>query len=473
LSKTIHFISLGCPKNRVDTEVMLGVAEREGYHHTTDAAEAEVIVVNTCGFIDAAKKESIDTILELSGHKKGGACRKLVVAGCLSQRYSGDLAKDLPEVDHFLGSSDMLKLGDALRGKAERVLVGNPADWVVTAADPRLVSTRGASAYLKLAEGCNRKCSFCVIPQIRGKQRSRRPDDVVEEAKRLVDAGVLELNLVSQDTVAYGRDLDDGPRLAEVVRRVADVPGVRWVRLFYLYPEKLDDALVELLAGHPRVVPYVDMPLQHAADAMLKRMRRGNGGKRHREVVLRLRKAIPELFFRTAFIVGHPGETDAEFEELCEFVEWAEFDRVGVFHYSDEPTAQSFTQEDKVSRRTALARARRLMKIQRGISKRKNRALVGRTLEVLVEGPSEESELVFVGRHAGQAPEIDGVVYLSGGEVRPGQIRSATITRATDYDLLGEVADDDAELPDAAPVLAPSLVHRASDGRRVTLRTVT
>jgi ribosomal protein S12 methylthiotransferase len=206
---------------------------------------------------------------------------------------------------------------------------------------------------------------------------------------------------------------------------------------------------------------------------MLKRMRRGNGGKRHREVVLRLRKAIPELFFRTAFIVGHPGETDAEFEELCEFVEWAEFDRVGVFHYSDEPTAQSFTQEDKVSRRTALARARRLMKIQRGISKRKNRALVGRTLEVLVEGPSEESELVFVGRHAGQAPEIDGVVYLSGGEVRPGQIRSATITRATDYDLLGEVADDDAELPDAAPVLAPSLVHRASDGRRVTLRTVT
>jgi ribosomal protein S12 methylthiotransferase len=472
LSKTIHFISLGCPKNRVDTEVMLGVAEREGYRHTTDAAEAEVIVVNTCGFIDAAKKESIDTILELSGHKKDGSCKKLVVAGCLSQRYPGDLAKDLPEVDHFLGSSDMLKLGPALRGDAERVLVGNPADWVVTAADPRLVSTRGASAYLKLAEGCNRKCSFCVIPQIRGKQRSRRPDDVVEEARRLVDAGVLELNLVSQDTVAYGRDLDEEARLADVVRRVADVPGVRWVRLFYLYPEKLDDALVELLAGHPRVVPYVDMPLQHAADAMLKRMRRGNGGKRHREVVLRLRKAIPELFFRTAFIVGHPGETDAEFEELCEFVQWAEFDRVGVFHYSDEPTAQSFTQEAKVPRRTALARARRLMKIQRGIAKRKNRALVGRTLDVLVEGPSEESELVFVGRHAGQAPEIDGVVFLSGGEVRPGQIRSATIKRATDYDLLGEVNDDADVRDDEEPRLVPELVHRASDGRRVTLRTV-
>jgi ribosomal protein S12 methylthiotransferase len=474
--KRIHFISLGCPKNRVDTEVMLGVAARAGYAHTSDAADAEVIVVNTCGFIDAAKKESIDTILELSEHKKDGACRKLVVAGCLSQRYAGDLEKDMPEVDHFLGSSDMLKLEAALGDGAERVMVGNPADWVVSAADPRLVSTRGASAYLKLAEGCNRKCSFCVIPQIRGKQRSRRPDDVVDEARRLVDAGVLELNLVSQDTVAYGRDLEDPVRLHEVVRRVADVPGVRWVRLFYLYPEKLDDALIELIAGHPRIVPYVDMPLQHAADAMLKRMRRGNGGKRHREVVERLRKAIPNLFFRTAFIVGHPGETDAEFEELAEFIQWAEFDRVGVFHYSDEPTAQSFTQEAKVPRKTALVRARRLMKLQRAISKKKNRALVGRKMDVLVEGPSEESELVFVGRHAGQAPEIDGVVFLSGGEVRPGQMCTATITKATDYDLLGEVAEDVEDgdaLPDAPPIHAPRLVHRASDGRRVTLRTVT
>jgi len=250
------------------------------------------------------------------------------------------------------------------------------------------------------------------------------------------------------------------------------VPGVRWVRLFYLYPEKLDDALVELLANHPRVVPYVDMPLQHAADAMLKRMRRGNGGKRHREVVERLRKSVPGLFFRTAFIVGHPGETEAEFAELCDFVRWAEFDRVGVFHYSDEPTSQSFSQDDKVLRRTALGRARKLMKLQRAISKRKNRALVGETLEVLVEGPSEESELVFVGRHAGQAPEIDGAVFLSGAEVRPGQIRSARITRATGYDLLGEVTDDVDEQPQTVPP-APPLVHRASDGRRITLRTVT
>ncbi|HVU05361.1 MAG TPA: 30S ribosomal protein S12 methylthiotransferase RimO [Polyangiaceae bacterium] len=481
--KRIHFVSLGCPKNRVDSEVMLGVAARSGYDHVDAPEDADVIVVNTCGFIDAAKQESIDTILSFSELKKSGSLERLVVAGCLSQRYSGDLEKELPEVDHFLGSSDMLKLERVLEGRAERLLVGNPADWVPSASDPRVVSTRGASAYLKLAEGCNRKCSFCVIPQIRGKQRSRTPDDVVEEARRLADAGVLELNLVSQDTVAYGRDLSDAPSLASVVRRIADVPGLRWVRIFYLYPEKLDEALLDLLANHPRVVPYVDMPLQHAADAMLRRMRRGHGGKRQRDVVSRLREKVPNLTMRTAFIVGHPGETDEEFQELCDFVEWAEFDRVGVFHYSDEETCHAHTFEGKVPRKVALQRAKQLMKLQRGISKRKNRALVGRSVEVLVEGPSEESELVLVGRHAGQAPEIDGQVFLSGGEARPGEMVNVTIRKATDYDLLGELSEDEAA--DATRVAArgakkrgtkpaepPSLVHRASDGRRVTLRTV-
>lgn len=471
---TIHFVSLGCPKNRVDTEVMLGVAARAGYSHVESAEDAEVIVVNTCGFIDAAKKESIDTILDLSGHKGSGACKKLVVAGCLSQRYPGDLASELPEVDHFLGSSDMMKLGDVLEGSAARVLVGNPADWVVSAADPRLVSTRGASAYLKLAEGCNRTCSFCVIPQIRGKQRSRSADDIVDEARRLVDQGVLELNLVSQDTVAYGRDLaDGGASLADVVLRIADLPGLRWARLFYLYPEKLDPKLIDLLANHPVVLPYVDMPLQHAADGMLRRMRRGHGGKRQREVVERLRSAVPDLTFRTAFIVGHPGETDEEFEELCEFVRWAEFDRVGVFHFSDEPTAGTASMTGKVPRPVALRRARALMKIQKQISRRKNRALVGRTLDVLVEGPSEDSELVFVGRHPGQAPEIDGVVYLSGDEVRPGTIRSVRIRKATDYDLLGDVLESEGDAVAAARTPhAASLHHVPSDGRRVSLRVL-
>jgi len=468
-SRTIHFVSLGCPKNRVDSEVMLGVAERAGYRHVADAEDASVIVVNTCGFIDAAKKESIDTILELSGYKDSGSCEKLVVSGCLSQRYPEELANDLPEVDHFLGSSDMLKLDQVLAGNAPRVLVGNPADWVVTASDPRRISTRGRSAYVKLAEGCNRSCSFCVIPQLRGKQRSRPGDDIVREVENLVAAGVLEVNLVSQDTIAYGRDLADGSTLTQVVQRIADVPGLKWVRIFYLYPEKMTDELIELIANHPRIVKYVDMPLQHAADGMLRRMKRGHGGARLRELVTRLKARIPGLFFRTAFIVGHPGETDEEFEELCEFVRFAEFDRVGVFQYSDEPSAHSSTLDGKVPPRTAAARAKKLMSIQRRISKQKNRAFIGQELDVLVEGPSEDSELVMMGRHSGQAPEIDGCVYLSGGPALPGEFRRVRITQASDYDLVGEIGEDDtaeiAERPD--PI---SLTHRASDGRRV-LRT--
>ncbi|HTM43996.1 MAG TPA: 30S ribosomal protein S12 methylthiotransferase RimO [Polyangiaceae bacterium] len=476
--RKIHFVSLGCPKNRVDSEVMLGVAERAGYQQVTEADEAEVIVVNTCGFIDSAKQESIDTILELSRHKESGQCRKLVVTGCLSQKYSGDLAADLPEVDHFLGSSDMLKLGPVLSDKgADRMLVGNPADWVISATDPRRVSTRGRSAYVKIAEGCNRSCSFCIIPQLRGKQRSRATDDVVREVEALAAAGVLEINLVSQDTIAYGRDLDLGDgALASLVRRVADVPGIRWVRLFYLYPEKLTEDVIELIAGHPNVVPYIDMPLQHASDPILRSMRRGHGGDRLRKLVERVRTHIPQVTFRTAFIVGHPGETDADFKELCDFVSWAQFDRMGVFVFSDEPTSHSFTLQSKVPQELAQERASQLMELQRPISQALNRKAIGRSLEVLVEGPSEEEELVMIGRHAGQAPDIDGCVYLSGATVTgapalPGQLLRGTVTDATDYDLLLEI---DSEIvagfaPDAAQ---GSVGMRPSDGRRVGLPVV-
>jgi ribosomal protein S12 methylthiotransferase len=465
---TIHFVSLGCPKNRVDTEVMLGVATRSGYRHVERAEDAEVIVVNTCGFIDAAKQESIETILELAAHKQSGACRRLVVSGCLSQRYPTELAEGLPEVDHFLGSSDMLKLERVLGGNADRVLVGNPADWVVSATDPRTLSTRGASAYVKIAEGCNRSCAFCVIPELRGKQRSRAADDVVREVEALAASGVLEINLVSQDTVAYGRDLAQPNGLSSLISRLADVPGIRWLRLFYLYPEKLSDELIELIAQHPRIVPYVDMPLQHASDAMLRRMRRGHGGIRLRQLVDKLRKRIEDLTFRTAFIVGHPGETDAEFEELCEFVRWAEFDRLGVFRYSDEPSAASYQLAEKVPARTAAARAKKLMSIQRAISRRKNASLIGKELEILVEGSSEESELVLVGRHPGQAPEIDGCVYLSGGPVQPGQLCRARVIEAIDYDLHAEVCESDAPVHDTPR----SHSHRHDSKRRVVLRTI-
>ena len=470
--KTIHFVSLGCPKNRVDSEVMLGVARDAGYAHVDDAAEAEVIVVNTCGFIGEAKKESIDAILEMADLKERGAGRRLVVAGCLSQRHPEDLAREMPEVDHFLGSSDMLKLGDVLRGGAERMLVGNPADWVIQAGNPRALSTPGGSAYVKIAEGCNRTCSFCVIPQMRGLQRSRSVRDVVEEVTRLVGEGVREINLISQDTIAYGRDLSRGSAekaaLPELVQAVADVPGVHWVRVFYLYPEAMSDALVELLAHHPRVVPYIDMPLQHAADGMLRRMRRGHGGDRLRRVVTELKGKIPDLTFRTAFIVGHPGETDAEFDELLEFVRWAEFDRVGVFRYSDEESCGSFGLADKVPARIAERRHRKLMTLQRGISQAKNARLVGRELEVLVQGPSDEHEYVTMARHAGQAPDIDGQVYLSGGEARPGEIRRVEITQASDYDLVGELIDAEAApMARFAPIAPPVLA-----GRRVALRVL-
>jgi ribosomal protein S12 methylthiotransferase len=459
-ARTIHLVSLGCPKNRVDSEVMLGVAQEAGFSHVADPEEAEVIVVNTCGFIGEAKKESIDAILEMAELKSSGRCRRLVVAGCLSQRHPDELGREMPEVDHFLGSSDMLKLAQVLRGDADRMLVGNPADWVVRAASPRQLSTPTGSAYVKIAEGCNRTCSFCVIPAMRGLQRSRPAADVVEEVARLVSQGVREINLISQDTVAYGRDLRStmgaGERqtLADLVRAVADVPGVHWVRLFYLYPETLDEALVDLLAGHDRVVPYVDMPLQHAADAMLRRMKRGHGGERLRRVIGHLKDRVPDLTFRTAFIVGHPGETEAEFDELCELVRWAEFDRVGVFRYSDEESSASFALAGKVPDRVAERRHRRLMTSQRSIAHRKNAALVGREIEVLVEGPSDEHEYVMMGRHAGQAPDIDGQVYLSGGETRPGEIRRVTITQASDYDLVGELVDD-GSAPRADPVRAP------------------
>lgn len=448
--KRIHFVSLGCPKNRVDTEVMVGVALGDGskstkWELTSEAEEAEVIVVNTCGFIGEAKRESIETIFEMAELKKVGQCKKLVVTGCLSQRYPEELAQQMPEVDHFLGSSDMLTLGRVLsEKKAPRMLVGNPAEWVIRASDPRVVTGSTASAYLKIAEGCNRSCAFCTIPQFRGKQRSRTADDVVREAEQLAARGILEINLISQDTISYGRDLPKSERspLAELVRRVADVRGIKWVRVFYLYPETIDAALLELFAEHPRVVPYIDMPLQHASDAMLKRMKRGHGVDRQRRVVERIRKVVPDLFFRTAFIVGHPGETDEDFGELLRFVEWAEFNHVGVFKYSDEETAASHEQEGKVAARTIASRYRKLMSAQRKIARRKNKLLIGEELDVLVEGPSEEHELVMAGRHAGQAPDVDGQVYIGGGEVARGQMRRVRITQAADYDLVGDVIDE-------------------------------
>jgi ribosomal protein S12 methylthiotransferase len=456
---------------------MLGVSQGDGFIHVDDATAAEVIVVNTCGFIGDAKKESIDTILAMAEQKTTGQCKKLVVAGCLSQRHPAELARDLPEVDHFLGSSDMLRLRAVLQGDAQRMLVGSPADWIAQAANPRTLSTPVGSAYVKIAEGCNRTCAFCMIPQMRGRQRSRAPEDVVEEVTRLAAQGVREVNVIAQDTIAYGRDLrrssDVEVTLPRVLEAIADVPGVQWVRVFYLYPEVLSPALIDVIAHHPRVVPYVDMPLQHAADAMLQRMRRGHGGDRLRRLVGDLKKAIPDLTFRSAFIVGHPGETESEHEELCEFVRWAELDHVGVFRYSDEEGSGSYDLPGKVPAKVAEARYRKLMRLQRGIAHKKNQRLLGRELEVLVVGTSDEHDHVLIGRHAGQAPDIDGHVFLSGGEARPGEFRRVMISQASDYDLVGELLDEEEPSPERAvanggvkPRGRVSLRVLPTDGRR-------
>ncbi|MBI5533533.1 MAG: 30S ribosomal protein S12 methylthiotransferase RimO [Deltaproteobacteria bacterium] len=436
---TLYMVSLGCPKNRVDSEIMLGAANRAGYELVGDPARARVIVVNTCGFIESAKRESIDAIFEMAAHKQEGACERLVVTGCLAQRHHAELAAEIPEIDHLLGSGDLMRLQEVLAGKAARDLVGSAAGYLVRATDRRVISTGQASAYVKIAEGCDRRCSFCVIPDLRGKHRSRPVADIVREVEQLAAQGVFEVNLVSQDTIAYGHDL--GARkasLAELVEKVANVSGIRWVRLLYLYPDELDDRLLELLAGHESVLPYIDMPMQHASDSVLKRMRRGHSKARLRKTIERLRKRVPDLTLRTAFIVGFPGETESDFAELIDFVQWARFDRLGVFRFSDEDTAPSYGLEDKVPARESYNRWRRLMAAQRPIAKAANHALVGRDVQVLVEGASEEHELVMVGRHAGQAPDIDGQVWFTNSEVSAGELWKATVVRATDYDLVVE-----------------------------------
>ena len=456
--RTIHFVSLGCPKNRVDTEVMLGVSERAGCRLVEDPGDAEVIVVNTCGFIESAKQESIDTILELAEQKAQGRCERLVVAGCLSQRYPEELARELPEVDHFLGSSDMLKLDGILRldhGQlGHRLQVGNPGDYVFRLEDPRRLSQAPHSAYVKIAEGCSRRCSFCAIPSFRGRQRSRPIQDVVAEVDRLVSMGTREINLISQDTISYGRDLHPRADLSALVDALCRVNDLRWLRIFYLYPDQLDPTLLARLCEDGPVVPYLDMPFQHGSDAMLKRMRRGYHAERQREIIAQVRERNPDIAIRTAFILGHPGETDADFEAICDLVRFAQFDHLGVFRYSHEEGTHSGTMGDAlVPDEVVEERYRHLMEIQQEASRARLQRWVGRELEILIEGESEESDLLLQGRHRGQAPEIDGVVHLTNGTAQRGDLKRALITHAGDYDLVGDLScgRDNPEYPQGAP----------------------
>lgn len=419
----------------------MGQLAARGHELTPRPDQAEVLVVNTCSFIDPAKKESIDAILEMAEYKKIGRARRLIVAGCLVERYRGSILQDMPEVDALIGTNELDRIVGLCEGWQEDA--PPPAEpYLYHDLTPRLLATPRHYAYIKIAEGCDHPCTFCVIPQYRGAFRSRRFESVVAEATRLFQQGVREINLIGQDTTCFGEDMGLKDGLAQLLGRLAEIetPEPKWVRFLYAYPNKVTQKLLDTIAAHPALVKYIDMPLQHASAAVLKRMKRGSSGELFLKLLERVRRTIPGVAIRTSFIVGFPGETDRDFEELQQFVAAARFDRLGVFSYSDEDTSASYGLDGKVNGRTIYNRKRRLMALQRKISRARNRKLVGAEVPVLVEGVSEETDLLWQARTTSQAPEIDGVTLINdfeGDPPRAGEIRTLRITEAHDYDLVG------------------------------------
>jgi len=451
----VGFVSLGCPKNLVDSEVMMGILAREGYELTPRADEAEVLVVNTCSFIEAAQKESVDAILEMAEHKKFGAAKKLIVAGCLVERFRAQILEQVPEVDAVVGTGEVERIMQAVEGDL-RVLPAQPPAFLYHDLTPRIVTTPKHAAYIKIAEGCDHPCTFCIIPQLRGAFRSRRFESVVREAENLARAGAREITLIGQDTTSYGEDLGLRDGLAQLLGRLAQTDDLLWVRFLYAYPNRVTQKLLDTIAAHPRLAKYMDMPLQHASRNVLARMKRGSNGDAFLKLLERIRRTIPGVSLRTSFIVGFPGETAADFEELCDFVKAAKLDWMGVFEYSDVDNAGSYALDEKVDAGIISDRRNRLMAIQRKISRENLRAkfLGGKprgakksTFTALIEGPSKDNPLVWEARLEGMAPEIDGKLYLTdielpGGEVaEAGDVARVEITKADAYDLIGRVAE--------------------------------
>src|SRR5215207_8595615 len=447
--KKVGFISLGCPKNLVDSEVMMGQLKQNGYEITSDAADADTVVVNTCGFIDSAKKESIDTILEAAQLKTNGRAQRLVVAGCLVERYRDELKAEIPEVDAFIGTSqinDILAVCDPKTNTRSLpvVALGNQsATYLYDESTPRVLATPSHYAFVKIAEGCDRPCAFCFIPQMRGHFRSRRFGSIVAEAHQLAEEGVKELILVAQDSSRYVEDLGKQDALAHLLRELAHVDGIEWVRVMYTYPTHISDGFLDVLAEEPKAVKYLDMPLQHASQNVLKLMKRGGNRKSLERLIERVRNRVPGIAVRTTFITGFPGETEEDFAELMTFIKNVEFDRVGVFTYSDEEGTPAFGLPDKVDAKTARERRAKLMRAQSRISLKKNRARVGDTVRVLFEGESRESELLWQGRMETQAPDIDGCVLINdvpdGLVPETGEFVNVEITEAHEYDLIGKI----------------------------------
>jgi ribosomal protein S12 methylthiotransferase len=509
----VGFISLGCPKNLVDSEVMMGLLDRAGAEITPNADAADILVVNTCSFIDKAKQESVDAILEMARLKTAGSARKLIVAGCLVERYRDEIRKNIPEVDAVVGTGELEAIlaaagleppaaerpsspfnilsghGSANVRPGQEALAGthqssraegerreeqgrfSRVSWDGAGAQlpqylydhttPRLRATKGASAYIKIAEGCDHPCSFCVIPNLRGKFRSRRFESVIAEAEALVAEGVREITLIGQDTTCYGEDLGLKDGLASLLDRLAAIEGLVWLRFLYAYPNKVTGRLLEVMAKHPNICKYLDVPLQHAAGPVLKAMKRGGNAEIFLKMLAKVRAAVPGIAVRTSFIVGFPGETDADYEALCDFVAEARFDWLGVFSYSDEEGSKAFDLGTKVPKRVIEQRRRALMKLQKGISRQAMRARVGQTLDVLVEGESEETPLLWKGRTAMHAPEIDGMVYVNDfgpfASLVPGRFYRCEVTEAHDYDWVARVASASVIEPtpeQAEPVLA-------------------
>ena len=423
----------------------MGQLVGDGHELTPQPSDADVIVVNTCSFIDPAKQESVDTILEMAEYKKTGKAQRLVVAGCLVERYRADIQQNMPEVDAVLGTNELAKITALCEGLTPKENAFEP--YLYHDLTSRVFTTPKYSAYIKIAEGCDHPCSFCVIPQYRGQFRSRRFESVINEATRMFATGVREINLIGQDTTCFGEDLGLKDGLAQLLARLADIPTEmpKWVRFLYAYPNRITQKLLDTIAGHESLVKYIDMPLQHASANVLKRMKRGANGDIFLRLLERIRRTIPRVAIRTSMIVGFPGETAEDFDTLCQFVEAAQFDRLGVFSYSDEETSGSYGLDGKVDGRTIHNRKRRLMAIQKRISKKRNRLMIGHEIPVLIEGPSPETELLWQARSATQAPEIDGYCYVndfgSFDEPRPGEIRTLRITEAHDYDLVGELVD--------------------------------
>ncbi len=431
------------------------LAER-GHELTPHPGDAEVLVVNTCSFIDPAKQESIDTILEMAEYKKSGPARKLIVAGCMVERYRDQIREQLPEVDALVGTNELSKIVAVCEGFEPDS--NTPAPYLYHDLTPRVLSTASHFAYIKIAEGCDHPCSFCVIPQYRGKFRSRRFESVIAEATRMFASGIREINLIGQDTTSYGEDLGIKDGLAQLMARLAQIETARekWIRFLYCYPNRITQKLLDTIAEHQALVKYIDMPLQHASSNVLKRMKRGSHGDFFLKLLERIRATIPGVAIRTSMIVGFPGETEADFEILCDFVKTAQLDRLGVFSYSDEDTSASFHLDAKVDGRTIHNRKQKLMALQRRISKARNRKMIGREVDVLIEGPSPDTDLLWQARMSTQAPEIDGFCYVNdfaGAAPRRGEIRRMRITEAHDYDLIGAL---DAATEDPLPVPAAS-----------------